>query len=101
MRQFLRIARASGWYCNVGHEKWQLPSSQLTCTPEGPLIWVSSVKVFVFFWLGNTSDWCEASEACVGPTVIEVAAPRCDQIAGIPEAIEQVFVQTLISHPGV
>lgn len=33
--------------------------------------------------------------------IVKVVAPRCDQIAGIPQVVEQVFVQTLIPHPAV
>lgn len=33
--------------------------------------------------------------------VIEVGSPRGNQIAGVSEAIEQVFVQTLIPHSPV
>ena len=33
--------------------------------------------------------------------VVEIGAPRRDQVAGMSEAIEQVLVQTFIPHPPV
>ena len=33
--------------------------------------------------------------------VIEVVAPYCNQMAGMAQAVEQVFIQALISHPTI
>ena len=33
--------------------------------------------------------------------IVKIDAPRCDEIAGMSEAVGQVLVQALISHPPI
>ena len=37
----------------------------------------------------------------MGAVMVKIDAPRCDQLTGVSEAVEQVLVQALVPHPAV
>ncbi len=74
---------------------------RLTCSPESPLIWVSSVQVLVFVRPISIFRRRHASETGMRAVMIKVIAPRRDQRSGMAQAVEQMLVQALISHTAI